>query len=105
MQWLFGFFCAFQDTNQHFEHYFEHFNDDNDEHWNVEKIALNTCLVEIQCMLQDMMNISLSNFNLPMPNMKRENHVQNILIGEYVSKEDDFLPEVAKEFLTTISRK
>ena len=49
-------------------------------------------------MLQDMMNKSLSDFNLPMPNMKREKNVQNILMGDYVSKEDDFLPEVAKEF-------
>ena len=93
------------DINEQFQHYFGHFNDNDDEDWNVEKIALNTCLVEIQCMLQDMMNKSLSDFNLPMPNMKREKDVQNILIGKYVSKEDDFLPEVAKEFFRPISRK
>ena len=86
------------DTNKQFQYYFGHFKDTNDEDWNVEKTALNMCLVDIQCMLQVMMNKSLSDFNLPMINMMREKYVQNTLLEEYVSKEDDFLPEVAKEF-------
>ena len=36
------------DINEQFQYYFGHFNDKDDEDWNVEKIALNTCLVDIQ---------------------------------------------------------
>ena len=70
----------------------------------VWKIALNTCLVDIQYMLQDMMNKSLSDFDLPLPNMQKERYIQNLLMDAYVSKEDDLLPEVAKEFLTPITK-
>ena len=49
-------------------------------------------------MLQDMMNKSLSDFDLSLPNMQKERYIQNLLMDAYVSKEDDLLPEVAKEF-------
>ena len=45
-----------------------------------------------------MMNKSLSDFDLPLPNMQKERYIQNLLMDAYVSKEDDLLPEVAKEF-------
>ena len=44
------------------------------------------------------MNKSLSDFDLPLPNMQKERYIQNLLMDAYVSKEDDLLPEVAKEF-------
>ena len=63
-----------------------------------EKIALNTCLVYIQYMLQDMKNKSLSDIYLPLPNIQREKCIQNLFMDTYVSKEDDLLHVVAKEF-------
>ena len=52
------------DIDEYFQRYFWHLNDEDDEDWNVEKVTLNTCSVDIQYMLQDLINTSLSDSNI-----------------------------------------
>ena len=73
----------------------ETYNDE--EEWTLYKFASNSCLIDIERMLGEVEK-SLSDFGLPLPNMEKEQYLQNCLADHYIAEEDDFSPEKAKAF-------
>jgi hypothetical protein len=69
---------------------------DEDE-WTLDRFASNSCLIDIERILGEVEK-SLSDFGLPLPNMEKEQYLQNCLADHYIAKEDDFSPEKAKAF-------
>ena len=69
---------------------------DADE-WTLDRFASNSCLIDIERILGEVEK-SLSDFGLPLPNMEKEQYLQNCLADHYIAEEDDFSPEKAKTF-------
>ena len=67
------------------------------EKWTLEKLASNSCLCDIERMLAAE-DKSLRDFELPMPDLEKEQYIQNCLMDRYISEEEDLLPERAKAF-------
>ena len=78
----------------------ESYNDEDEEEWTLEKYASNSSLCDIERMLAEE-DKSLSDFGLPLPNMEKEQYLQNCLADHYIAEEDDFSIEKAKAFFET----
>ena len=74
---------------------------EKDKDWSMEEFALNSSLCSMEIMLGGT-GKSLSDFGLPLPNMDKEQYLQNCLQDHYIADEDDFLPEKAETFLKQI---
>ena len=71
--------------------------DIEDGEWTLDKFASNSCLCDIERMLGEE-DKSLSDFGLPLPNIEKEQYLQNCLADHYIAEEDDFTPEKARAF-------
>jgi len=70
---------------------------DKNEVWTLEEFASNSCLCDMEMMLNKEKK-SLGDFGLPLPNMEKEQYVQNCLSDHYIAEGDDFSPKKAKTF-------
>ena len=70
---------------------------DGDEGWTLSRFAHNSCLCDIERMLATE-NKSLADFGLPVPDMEKEQYIQNCLMDHYIAEEDDLSPEKARAF-------
>ena len=71
---------------------------ENDDEWTLEKFASNSSLCDLeQILAKD--DLSLKNFSLPVPNMKKEQFIQDCLQDHHdIAEENDLSVERAKMF-------
>jgi hypothetical protein len=72
-------------------------SEQEEDEWTLEKLASNSCLCDIERMLAAE-DKSLKDFELPMPDLEKEQYIQNCLMDHYVAEEEDLLPEKARAF-------
>jgi hypothetical protein len=74
-------------------------DDDDDEEWTLPKFAFNSSLCDLERMLAEE-DKSLNDFDLPMPNVEKEQFLQNCLMDNYIAEEEqeELLSEKAKAF-------
>ena len=76
----------------------ETYGDDDD--WTLEKFEPNSSLCDLeQILAKD--DLSLKDFSLPVPNLEKEQFIQNCLQDYHIAEENDVLVEKAKMFFET----
>ena len=71
---------------------------EDDDEWTVEKFASNSSLCDLEQILAKE-DLSLKNFSLPVPNMEKEQFIQDCLQDHHnIAEENDLSVEKAKIF-------